>query len=502
MIRLFSAFFFLTIFFQFAAVSQETTKIQYSGNSLRFNKEIGQGVQRIIGNVVMNHDSAFLFCDSAYMNEAENKVTAYGNCRIKLSDTLNLYSDSLHYDGNTKIARAHSNVRLVDNQTILTTDTLVYDRKTQIAQYDYWGKTVNAKNVLVSHHGYYYTDKKEFFFKDKVIMINPDYSMFSDTLKYNTVTEIAYFYGPSHIISKNKEDSIYCENGWYNTRNDIARFHDRAKIYHESSYLTGDSLYYERKMGYGQVFRHAMLIDTIQNILLLGNYGEMWRSKGFAYMTDSAVSIMVDKKDSLFIHSDTVRSTFDTAQNIKNLFFYNKVKFFRGDLQGMSDSLVYHAADSVLLMYKEPVIWSGKNQLTSDSIQMSFRNGHADSLKLYNSAFIILKDDSVRFNQIKGRNVLAKFRDNDIYKVLVQGNAETIYYVREEDKNLIGINTAVSSDMLIFLEKNEIKSITYITNPDAHLYPEKMLPIQERKLKNFKWLEERRPTKKSDIFIW
>ncbi|MFZ4521566.1 MAG: OstA-like protein [Bacteroidales bacterium] len=504
MTRLFRFLLFIPWMLNLPAFSQEQgkTKIQYSGNVWDFNKEVYAFGPRILGNVVMNHDSAFLYCDSAYVNEAENKVIAYGNVRIKLSDTLNLYSDSLRYDGNTKIANAFSNVRLIDNQTTLTTDTLVYNRNTQIAQYDYWGKIVNDKNNLVSHHGYYYTDRKEFFFKDRVILNNPDYNMYSDTLMYNTVTETSYFYGPSHIISKDREDSIYCENGWYNTRLDVARFRDRARIYHQATFLTGDSMYYERKPGFGQVFRKALMIDTVQNILLMGNYGEMQRKKGFAFMTDSAVGVMVDKKDSLFLHADTLRATFDTAQKIKTVFGFHKVKFFRTDLQGMCDSLTYHGHDSTMTMYQGPVIWSDSNQLSADSICLTMRNGEADSLKMYSSAFIISRDDTGSYNQIKGRNVLAKFRNNELYKIRVIGNAQTIYYAREEDKSLIGINVAVSSEMLVFLEKNQLKSITYIDNPDAHLLPEKSVPPNERKLKNFKWEEKRRPLKKSDIFIW
>ena len=334
------------------------------------------------------------------------------------------------------------------------------------------------------------------------MLINPDYNMYSDTLMYNTVTKTSYFYGPSHIISKDKLDSIYCEKGWYNTHLDVGRFYDRARIYHEQTFLTGDSMYYERKSGFGQVFRNAVMIDTKQNILLMGNRGEIYRKKGFAFMTDSAETVMVDKKDSLFMHADTVTATFDTAQRIKNVFCFHKVKFYRHDLQGMCDSLTWIGKDSTMTMYHDPVLWSDSNQLSSDSVKLTIRNGEADSLKLYGSAMIISKDDTNNFNQIKGRTVLAKFRNNEIYKINVIGNAQTLYYAREEDKTLIGINSAVSSEMLIFLEKNKLKSITYINNPDAHLYPLKEVSPNARKLKNFKWDEKRRPLKKMDIFIW
>jgi hypothetical protein len=202
------------------------------------------------------------------------------------------------------------------------------------------------------------------------------------------------------------------------------------------------------------------------------------------------------------MHADTVHATFDSSEKIKTVHCFYKVKFFRHDLQGMCDSLAYLSSDSAMTMYHDPVIWSDSNQLSADSIKLTFHNGAADSLKLYSSAFIVSKDDTGSFNQIKGRNVLAKFRNNELYKIRVIGNAQTIYFAREEDRTLIGINVAISSEMLVFLEKNQLKSITYITSPDAHMYPEKSVPLNERKLKNFKWEEKRRPLKKSDIFIW
>ncbi len=496
--QIFLPLLFLSYSFVFG---QGTTKILLDqADEWKYDKEIGKDVQRIIGNVIMHHDSAYLYCDSAYLNEGDNSVIAYGNVHVKLSDTLNLYGDSLHYDGNTKVARVKSNVKLIDNETVLTTDTLVYYRLRQIAQYDYWGKIVNEKNILVSKHGYYFTNKKEFFFKYKVLLINPDYIMHSDTLMYNTVTKTTYFYGPSDI--KSKEDSIYCQNGWYDTRLDIARFRERAIIFHNDQSLTGDSMYYERRTGYGQVFRNAILFDTVKEIILKGDYGEIHRKIGFAFMTDRALAVVIDKKDSLFMHSDTIKATFDSAQNIKNIFFFYKVKFYRHDLQGMSDSMTYHGADSMITMYKEPVVWSEKNQLTADSITLTIRNGQIDTLVMYSSAFIVSEDDTNKYNQVKGRDMIGYIKNNELYKIRVTGNAETIYYVREEDRSLIGINKAVASDMLIFLENKEVKTITYMDQPVATLYPEKDISPFDLKLKGFKWITGKRPLTKSDIFYW
>ena len=248
------------------------------------------------------------------------------------------------------------------------------------------------------------------------------------------------------------------------------------------------------------VFKNGYLIDTVKNIILTGNYGEIRRANGYAFMTDSAVARMVDKKDTLSIHADTIYSTFDTANNIKNIRCFYKVKFFREDMQGMCDSLSYHGQDSLLVMYHEPVMWSDSSQLTGDSISLFFKNGQADTMVLYNSAFIISKDDTNKFNQVKGRNMVAFFLDNQLHKIKVLGNAETIYYVREDDRTMIGINKATSSNMLIYMGNNQVETITYLEKTNSVIWPEKEVSVHDLKLRGFKWLEENRPRSLKDIF--
>lgn len=494
-------FLFLIILLPHFAWSQGTTKILLEhADSLVHNSRNRPEFQRLMGNVRLSHDSTILYCDSAFLNDTKNFVLAYGNVHIHVSDTLNLFGDSINYNGDTRIAKIWGDVKLIDKETTLTTDTLSFDRTTEIASYEYWGKIINDQNVLVSKRGYYHTRTKEFFFKLKVILINPDYIMHSDTLMYNTITKTTYFFSPSNI--KGKEDSIYCENGWYNTNTDIARFRKNGWIYHLNQVLTGDSLYYERKTGYGQAFMHAMLYDTVQKTVLNGNYGEVHRKSGFAFMTDSAMVKMIDKTDTLFIHSDTVYATFDTLQNIHNILFFYKVKFFRRDLQGLCDSMSYHGRDSTLFLYHDPVLWSSTNQLTSDSIKLTILNSQIDSMILYNNAFIISQDDTNKFNQVKGRDMVGFFKNNDLYKIKVFGNSETIYYAREEDHSLIGITQVQSSDMLIFVENKQITSITYNTEPKGKTSPEKEVSPYDLKLKGFKWIVGKRPLTKKDIFHW
>lgn len=153
-------------------------------------------------------------------------------------------------------------------------------------------------------------------------------------------------------------------------------------------------------------------------------------------------------------------------------------------------------------MYQEPVLWSDENQLTSDSMKIYMTNQQMDSLVMYNSALIISQDSTNTFNQIRGRDVIGHFRNNELYQIDVNGNSETIYYVRDDiTHELIGLNKAVASNMKITVKDRKIVSIVYMTNPSATLYPIFEITEENKKLKGFKWLEHLRPWSKQEIFI-
>ncbi len=482
--------------------AQQPRKIRLvQADVMAYNKALGENVQRIIGNAVFEHEGAFLYCDSAHLNNATNSMKAYSRVHIKSSDTLNLYGDSIYYSGQTRIAEVFDNVKLIDNRTILTTDKLIYDRNTGIAYYLTGGHIVNDQNTLDSKRGYYHTNSKDFFFRDHVVLTNPDYVMNCDTLQYNTQSKISWFRGPTTI--KGEDTDIYAENGWYNTVTDIAEFDENARVKNGDQVLTGDSLYYERTNGFGEAFRNIMVIDTVQNMISFGQYARYRKDLGHTLITGKPEALFIEDQDTLFMHADTLRATFDSAQKTKEIFAFYHVKFFRTDLQGMSDSLIYKFSDSTMRMLRSPVLWTEENQMTSDSIHILTGNEEVKELRLFNNAFIISSDTlGSGYNQIKGRNMKGYFIDNELIKIEVEGNAETIYWVREEDGTLTGINKAFASNMSIRLRDRKIKQIIYIEKPTAVLHPEGELSQEELLLKNFIWLDDRRPKKREDIFIW
>lgn len=485
-----------------SAFPQQTKKIRLISAEKATNDEfMYQGVLHIVGNAVFEHEGAYLYCDSALLNEKANNLNCFGHVKIKSGDSLTITGDQLDYSGETRIAKVTGKVvKLVDKQTTLLSDYINYDRNSGAAYYETGGIVISKENKLTSMKGYYYTNLKEYFFNEKVVLKNKRYVMTSDSMIYFTDTRIAFFKGPTTI--KGKDQDIYCESGWYNTKSDIGSLTKNAKIINDKRILTGDSLYFDRVIDVGKGYRNVTMLDTTNNVILKGNYGEFWNKKGFGFMTKRAMAIMVEnKKDSMFLHADTLRATFDTAHNTKILFAYRKVKFFRDSLQGMCDSLVFVTKDSTLCMYIKPVIWSGKNQLTADSIKLYTVNKLVSKLIMYSTAFIISRDSLENFNQIKGKLMTALFKDNKIRRINVDGGAESLYYLRQDDHFLIGVNKAVSSDMIIYMDDlQKVKKITWVTKPVSTLYPEKLLPLEEKRLRDFKWIETGRPLKRDDIF--
>ena len=486
------------VFCTMQSVVAQRTRINITSGTMQ--KNIGLGEQlRMLNNPVFEHEGAYLYCDSAWYYESINTLDCYGHVRIKSSDTLNLYGKFLHYDGNTKIAVVREDVKLVDKQTTLTTDYMVFDRNTGIANYTTGGKMVNGDNVLTSRRCHYYTNQKLMYFRDNVVLTNPEYKINCDTLKYNTVSRVSYFLGPT--ILKGKDNYLYCEDGEYDRETSKSRFSINALLVDDNRRLTGDSLYYNEKLKYGKAVNHVVMTDTVQNVIIKGNFAEYWRKKGHAFFTDKAVAMMGDKKDTLFLHADTLKATFDTARNeTKEVLAYYQTRFFRKDIQGVCDSLHYSFADSLITMFRMPVLWSGENQLTADTIRILTGKGRVRQIFMYSTAFIVSKDTNVAYNQIRGKNMIGYFVNNELSTIDVNGNAETVYYVRDDNKDLVGVNKAAGSRMRLYVKESKIERIVYFDKPAGNMFPDKDVPADQRLLKGFNWRHKSRPVDRGDVF--
>ena len=466
---------------------------------LKGNKAIfGKDVNVLIGNVKFTHETATMFCDTAYLYEKENKLNAVGNIHIIQNDTLHLYGKKLNYYGNTGLAEVRENVKLVNKDVTLTTEYLDYDRKNNIAYYYNNGKIVNKDNILTSKKGYYYPNTNTAFYKDSVVVTNPKYTMFSDTLTYHTVTKVASIEGPTFIISE--ENTIYAESGFYDTQNDVALLQHNAYV-DGKQLLKGDSIHYDRKNGIGEVFNNMELHDTANHVIIAGNYGFYNELTQDALTTEDALLMQIYNNDTLFLHADTLEAVPLENPEEKLIKAYRKVQYYRSDMQGRCDSMVFDSRDTTNSFYHEPIMWSLGNQLTADEIKMYTKNEVMDKVDLINRAFIISEEDSGRYNQIKGKSMTGFVKDNEIYKIDVDGNAQSIYYPMDKE-NAIGVNKAECSNMIIYLKERMVSKINMQVSPTGKMSPIILVPDEELRLQGFYWLEMFRPKNKKEIFTW
>jgi len=483
------------------AMSQETPKSRkieiLHANSLLFNKKMNPNVRRFIGDVKFRHNEFTMYCDSAYSYTNKNKIDAFSNVHITRGDTLHLYGDFLSYDGNRNFGKVRRNVKLTDPQASLYTDSLNFYSEQNYAYYFDGGRIVNQDKTITSLEGHYYSDRNIAHFKDSVKITDPDYRVHSDTLKYNTQDEVAFFFGPTQIYSD--ENYLYCENGWYKTIPNKFFFRKNALYKKNDRIIRGDTLFYDDSLGYGEIRSNAEIMDTTKDIILRGNYSEYTEEPERAFMTDSAHMITVDdESDSLYLHADTLRSRKDSSGENRIFNAYYGVRIYKSNLQGKCDSLSFTQQDSIIRMYYDPVVWSDSTQITANFIEIHTTNNNISQFFLEEAAFMTSMEDSTRFNQIKGRNMTGYFRDNKLYKVEVNGNGQTIYYTRDKNKT-VGVNKAVSSNLLIKFINNEVRRITFIKDPEGTLYP--LGDLEETRLSGFQWLLDLRPKTKYDIFL-
>ena len=482
------------------SVQRKKTRVHIENyDKMTYSKSLGD-MQRLLGNVKIRHDSAYFFCDSAYFFERTNSFNAYRNVHIIVNDSVEMFSDLLYYNGDTRFAEFFDNVRLRDDSTTLYTEYMTYDRDLHLASYPDSATTIRGDKRLVSRIGYYRDDLKELSFFKNVEVTSPTYQMYTDTLYYNTAIEKMWFLGPTTIV--NKENILDGERGYYLVDEDFVFLDKRPFMHNETQKMRSDSILYDRTRGLAKAFSQVDMIDTAYQVVMRGDYVELWEHRGFSFATDSAYAIHYDGGDSLYIHGDTLFFHFDKAkEEADKLIARRHVRFFKSDLQGKCDTLTYLMADSTIRMRVNPILWAEDSQMTGDKIDIRIKDKTVDFVMQTGNSFIISKDSIEGFNQIKGTDIISRFRDGDIHRVEVEGGqSETLYWIREDDGALIGIDVSKSETLVIEMDEGSISVIKGFRSIEETMYPEDDLGESARYLSGFKWHEEVRPANRHDIF--
>ncbi|AOW19705.1 OstA-like protein [Urechidicola croceus] len=490
-------FFLIFICISTVVFSQQKKKIKVLNADITYTDKINPELTISVGNVYVEIDGATIRCKRSEIHTKKNYLKAEGDVVINQGDTVIQTSKFADYDGDKKLATSWGEVVLKDPTMTLTTEKLYFDREKQHLYYNSKGTIKDSVNVLKSTTGNYYLETNKFQAKNNVVVTNPDQILETNHLDYYTDTGKAYLYDASTITGE--ESVIYTEKGYHDSKSKISHLTKNSWINYNDRLIEGDSLYYDETKNFSSATGNIKVTDTINDGVLKGGYGEFFRAKDSAFIIDRAVAISLIEKDSMHIHGDTLLLTGKPENRIVRAFHH--VKFFKSDLQGKCDSLFSSEKNGITKMYRKPILWSDGNQITGDSIHFlsNKKTEELDSLKVLGNAFMIQKD-SAGYNQTKGKNIFGKFKNNNLEVVEVNGNGEVIHFVRNEEKELIGITKMRCSNIGILFEDKKIQEIDFRISPDGKTYPEDEIHNNDRKLKGFIWREKEQPKDKTQIF--
>ena len=490
-----------------ATAPQQTKKTRIDllhADQAQADKQARPDVQVLVGSVKLRHEGMLMYCDTAYLFEKSNSVEAFGNVRMEQGDTLFIYGDHLYYDGMSQLAMLREHVRMINRNSELTTDSLNYDRVLDLGYYFEGGTLTDEENVLTSIWGEYSPTTKLAIFNHEVRLVNPRFTLTSDTLKYSTATKVATILGPSDIVSE--ENHIYSERGIYNTQTEQAELLDRSVLTNQGKRLTGDSLFYDRKSGFGEAFQQVVMNDTVNRNMLTGNYCFYNELTGHAIATDRAVAIDYSQGDSLFMHGDTLRLLtyhINTDSVFRELRVYHHVRAFRSDVQAVCDSLVYNSKDSCMTMYRDPIIWHGEQQLLGEEVKVYTNDSTIRWAHVINQALVVEQKDTIHYNQVSGKEMKAYFVDGEMRQVDVNGNVLVVFYpIDDKDSTFIGLNHAEGGFLRMLLKERRMDQGAFIGKAGGTLYPMSQIPPDQYRLATFAWFPEIRPRNKEDIFEW
>lgn len=486
--------------------AQEKQKVDIQSGYLEIRPEFPDAAiytKDETGQVYIVHEGVEMWCDQAFVYLKNNFVKAYGDVRITQGDTMSMNSKYAEYNGNTKFAFASGDVVLTEPKTSLQTDTLYFDRIKQQAYYRSGGTVRDTSSVLTSRSGRYFASEKKYQFLSNVKIVNPKYTVNSNQLDFYSETGAAYLYGPSTIVSESS--TVYCERGYYDTRGDTGYFVKNSRVDYNNRILYGDSIYFDRNKSFASATNNIKVIDTANQSVVRGHYAEVFREKDSVFITKRALAITVRDNDSIYVHADTLQITGKPENRILKGFYQARI-FKPGEsaeeiTSGKCDSIYVNEKKGITKLLRNPVLWSGENQMTGDTIHLisDTTTDKLDTLKVFNNAFLIQKD-SMGYNQVKGEKLIGLFTDNQLDTVNINKNAQVIYYSRNDKDELVGINNTVSSSIQMYLENQQIIGIRFLKNVPGKVYPPSMLPENARLLPGFQWRGEERLFTVEDLF--
>ncbi len=479
--------------------AQDKTVEILNSNEMQFVRRSEGDMKKLTGNVILKQGDVMMWCDSAFFKDWSNTVDAYGNVKLKQGDSITLYCRELNYFGNEKKLIAKQKVRLEKAKSTLLSERIDYDLKTKTGWYLDGGRLLNDSTLLISKIGYYHAGNGDAYFKEKVKLTNPHYSLMADSFMYNVNTRTNFFTGATHITTDSTK--VYCEGGYYALSTGESRFINHAHIISKTQDVKADRIDFNSKTSLGAAFGDVNFFDSMQRIRILAGEAHFNQQTNFLKTFQNPILQTLLDKDTLYINADTLTSfvqidsikKMDTVKHRLLLAYYH-VRMYSRKFQAVCDSSTYNFSDSAFHLFYQPILWVGSNQLSGDTIFIYTKRNKIEHLTMMQKAMIVERLHPKLFNQVAGKNIIGYFKENELHEMLVEGNAESVYFSTDSKKAFTGVNKSNAGRMRFEFKEGKMDKIYFYEQPDATFYPMRHLNFKQLNLKNFKWCGGLRPT--------
>ena len=493
----------ISVFAQFGKgdvpISKPKQKIEIMADSTQIIMANDRSYRELFGHVVLKNKDATMYCNYAKQDVMLNTIDAYGKIRIIQGDTVSVTGDTLFYDANSRFAKVSGNTVVKDRKVTLTTHKIEYEMRKGAIFYPEFGKIIDAENLLTSNSGRYSTKTKLFNFKEKVVIKAPKYDLTTDSMDYDSKDKVAIFKAFTAIQSES--GLVFAAGGTYKTETRESNFKGRSWFDTKDYLIAGDTLDFNGKsesgIAKGNVELTSKKNTERDKIIITGQVGIRDAERGITKVYGNPMLRNMKPNDTLYLRADTLVSIENKKDSTdRKLIATRNVRIFKNDLQGLSDSLIYDLKDSVIHLFRKPILWNSDNQLEADSMTVTLVRNAAKQVFLKSKSFVIAADSVLNYNQIKGRKITVNFDSlAHLEKVFVDGNGESIYFALDEKKKIIGMNRVECGRITMKFKENEVKKIVFQGKPDSQLFPASQISTERQRLEGFELKTEMRPTK-------
>ena len=288
------------------------------------------------------------------------------------------------------------------------------------------------------------------------------------------------------------------------------RFTRAGRIIDGAQELRGDSLHYDKRTGEGRAWGHVTVVDTTNDLLVRGDFGRHVQRVDSSLITGHAELVMMMGGDSLFLHADTLFANNDSLLG-RRILARRNVRFFKRDMQGVCDTMTYVDRDSLITLMGLPFLWSGKDQISGRTVTITLRDGHAYRLHVLRDALLANNVDTTAtdfanayFDQVTGTNITGYFAHGELVRIETDGNSRTVTFAKEMDaqgiEKVTTMNRADCSRIVVALDSGKVSTVSFLTKPDAVMYPLAKAPVEQMRMKGFVWNAAARPKDRNGIF--